>query len=145
MKKLRPVAKWMLLFPSSTKELPSGPGWGAAVGSEPSLVLAGAGASLSAFGLLPESPGFAHPPSPGRFCQPGCRKCRWRIVHLMARAQPWVSREWEGEHGQQWGPATIPCRDVHWDLLLSAQIGFNGYRSERKKEKQKEKDSFTCK
>lgn len=25
--------------------------------------------------------GFACPPSSGRFCQPGCKKCRWRIVH----------------------------------------------------------------
>lgn len=90
-------------------------------------------------------PGFACPPSPGRFCQPGCKKCRGRTVHLTARAEPWVNWEWEGEHGQQWGAAAIPCRDVHWDLLLSAQICFYGYRSERKKEKQKEKDSFTCK
>lgn len=43
------------------EELPSGPGWGGAVGSEPSLALAGDGASPSAFGLLLESPGVCSP------------------------------------------------------------------------------------
>lgn len=117
------------------QELPSGPGWGAAVGSEPSVALAGDGASTSAFGLLPESPGLCSPSVtwqilPTRLQEMQVENCSPELSPGLAGSGK-GSMDSSGELLPSLGPAlTSP------NLLSWLQV--------RKKE-QREKDSFTCK
>lgn len=123
------------------EELPSGPGWGAAVGSEPSLALAGDGASPSAFGLLPESPGVCSP------------SITWQI--FPTRQQEMQVENCSPELSPGFTGSGKGSMDSSGETLVSLAGMFTGTCSYQpksafmvagqKERVQREKDSFTCK
>lgn len=119
------------------EELPSGPGWGAAVGSEPGLALAGDGASPSAFALLPESAGVCSP------------SITWQI--LSARLQEMQVENcsalgYLGVGKGAWTAVGSCCHPLQGCSLAPALTSPNllSWLQVKKKEK-REKDTFTCK